>query len=122
EAENARGGNGRGAIGGERRRAERNRGADDEVEMALLGDVEGIAVVGAEGDEGRKALGDERRQRVQVLADGALANEDLHALAELLQRLGRAGRLVVGAHAGAEIAVEIETADERRVAVDRPAL
>ena len=46
-----------GAIGGERRRAELDRGADQEIEMALLGDVERIAVVGAEGDERRVALG-----------------------------------------------------------------
>ena len=59
QAEDARGRNRRGAIGGERRRAEPDRGADEEIEMAFLGDVERIAVVGAEGDEGRIALGDD---------------------------------------------------------------
>ena len=61
QAEDARGRYGRGAIGGERRRAEPDRGADQEVEVALLGDVERIAVVGAEGDERRIALGDQGR-------------------------------------------------------------
>ena len=69
--------------------------------MAFLGDVERIAVVGAERDERRMALGDDRRQRVQVLRDRALAHQDLHALGELLQRLGHVGHLVVGADAGA---------------------
>ena len=68
QAEDARGGNRRSAIGGERRRAEPDRGADEEIEMAFLGDVERIAVVGAEGDEGRIALGD----------DGASACRSLH--------------------------------------------
>ena len=59
QAEDARGRDRRGAVGGERRRAKPDRGADDEVEMALFRDVERIAVVGAEGDEGRIALGDD---------------------------------------------------------------
>ena len=122
QTKNARGGKARGAIGGERRRAQRNRGADDEVEMALLGDVERIAVVGAEGEERRMALGDDRRQRVQVLRHRALAHQDLHALGELFQRLGDVGRLVIGADAGGEIAVEVEAAKQRAVAVDPPVL
>ncbi len=62
--------------------------------------------------------GQQRRQRVQVLRHRALADQHGHALADLLQRfLGRRG-LVVGADAGGEIAVEIESAHERRVAVD----
>ena len=77
-------GDGRGAIGGERRRAKLDRGADDKVEMAFLRDVERIAVVGAEGDERRIALGDDGRKRVQILAHRAFANEELHALGELL--------------------------------------
>ena len=122
QPEDPRRGNAGGAIGGERRRAERDRGADHVVEVALLGDVERIAVVGAEGDVGRIALGDDRRQRVQVLRHRALAHQDLHALGQLLQRLWQVGRLVVGAHARGEIAVEVEAPEQRRVAVDRPVL
>ena len=62
------------------------------------------------------------RERVQVLAHRSLANEDLHALGELLPRLGQVGDLVVGADAGAQIAVEGEAAQERTVPVDRPGL
>ena len=86
--------------------------------MALLGDVERIAVVGAEREERRGRDREERGQRVQVLRDGAFADQDRHALADLLQRLLGAGRLVVGADSGREIAVEVEAAHERRVAVD----
>ena len=118
QAENARGRDRGGAVGGDRRRAERDRRADEEVEMALLGDVERIAVVGAEGDEGRMALGDDRRERVQVLANRALADQHLHALGKLFQRLGDVGHLMVGADAGAEITVEVEAAQQRAVAVD----
>ena len=98
QAENARRRDAGGAIGGERGRAEPDRRADDEVEMTLFGDVERIAVVGAEGDERRMALGDDGRERVQVFADGAFAHQDLHALGELLQSFGNVGRLVIGAN------------------------
>ena len=110
EAEDAGGRNARGAIGGERRRAERDRGADDEIEMAFFRDVERIAVVGAKGDERRMALGDDRRQRMQILGDRALAHQNLHALRKLLQRLGNVGDFMVGADAGGEITVEVEAA------------
>ena len=59
QPEDARGRDPRRAVGRERRRAELDRGADEKIEMAFLGDVERIAVVGAEGDEGRIALGDD---------------------------------------------------------------
>ena len=122
EAEDARPRNGRGAIGGERRRAKLDRRADDEVEMALLRDVERIAVVGAEGDERRVSLGDDGREGVQILAHRAFADQQLHALGELLSRLGKVGDLVVGAHAGAQIAIEGGAGEERAMSVDRPGL
>ena len=122
EAEDARGRNGRRAIGGERRRAKLDRGADDKIEMALLRDVERIAVVGAEGDERRVSLGDDGAQRVQILAHRAFANEELHPLGELLLCLGKVGDLVVGAHAGAQIAIEGGAAEQRAVSIDRPGL
>ncbi len=75
--------------------------------MALLGDVERIAVIGAEREVGREAFGDDGHQGVQVLGDGALADEDMHALADFLQRFGCARAFVLGADAGGEIAVEI---------------
>ena len=82
--------------------------------MALLGDVERVAVVGAEGDEGRVALGDQRRQRVQVLADASPRGSAPPCPSTSFSRpSGRLRHLVVGPHAGAEIAVE---GDSRRAA------
>jgi hypothetical protein len=86
--------------------------------MALLGDVERIAVVGAEREEGRQPLGQDRHQRVQVLGDGALADEDMHALADLFERLLGGRAFMIGADAGGEIAVQVIAAQERRVAID----
>ncbi len=90
--------------------------------MALLGDVERIAVVGAEREIRRQALGDDRHQGVQVLGDRAFADEDMHALADLFQRFVGGGAFVVGADAGGEIAVEVVAREQRRVAVDMAAL
>src|SRR6202453_2143236 len=122
EAEDAGARNGRGAIGGERRRAKLDRGADEKVEMTLLRDVERIAIVGAEGDERRVSLGDDWAKRVQILAHRTFANEELHALGELLFRLRKVGHLVVGAHASAQVTVERRAGEERAVSVDRPGL
>ena len=90
--------------------------------MALLGDVERVAVVGAEGDERRIALGDQGAEGVQVLADRTLADQHRHALHELLAAFGQVGHLVVGPDAGAEIAVQPIAAEQRAVAVDRARL
>jgi hypothetical protein len=90
--------------------------------MALLRNVERIAVVGAEGNERRVSLGDDGTKRVQILAHGAFANEELHALRELLLRLWEVGDFVVGAHAGAQIAIERGAAEQRAVSIDRARL
>ena len=62
------------------------------------------------------------RERMQVLAHRALADQHRHALGELLAALGQVRHLVVGADAGAEIAVQPVAAEQRAVAVDRPGL
>ena len=59
---------------------------------------------------------------MKILAHRAFANEQLHALGELFFRLRKVGDLVVGAHAGAQIAVERGAAQERAVSVDRTGL
>src|ERR1700684_3447931 len=87
EPEDAGARNGRGAIGSEGRRAKLDRGADEKVEMALLRDVERIAIVGAEGDERRVSLGDDGAKRVQILAHRTLTDQQLHPLGELFFRL-----------------------------------
>ncbi len=74
----------RGPVGGPDRRAGGNRAAYQVVDMALLGDVERVAVVGAEGDERRGAVVQQRRQRAHVLARAAVADQHLNALLEFL--------------------------------------
>jgi hypothetical protein len=118
QPENARGGDAGHAIGRQRRGAQRDGGAYRMVEVAFLGDVERVPVVGAEGEEGRVPLRDDRRQRMQVLRHRAFAHQNLHALGELLQRLFGGGGLVVGADARTKIAVEVEPTQQRRMPVD----
>ncbi len=78
---------GRGAIGIERPHTAADGGADQVVDMAFLGDIERVAIVGAEGEE-RRALGrDQLGQGREILGDRALAHQHLHALGELLARL-----------------------------------
>ena len=117
QAKGARGGNAGGAVGGERRRAKFYRRADHEIEMAFLKNIEGVAVIGAEGDEGRIALGDDRGERMQVFRHRPLPDQRMHALRQFLQRLFGARRLMVGADAGGKIAVEVKPAQQRRVSV-----
>ena len=111
-----------GAVDGERFDAFSDRFADHVVEMAFLGDIQRIAVIGAERQEGRQALGEDRHQRVQVLGDGAFAHQNVHALADFLQRFGCRGALVIRADPGGKIAVEIKPAEQRRMAIDMTAL
>ena len=62
--------------------------------------------------------GQQRRERVQVLRHRSFADQHGHALADFLQRLlGRRG-FMIGADAGCQIAIEVEPAHQRRVAVD----
>ena len=83
-----------------------DQAANGAVEMAFLGDVERVAVIGAEGDE-RGSVGVEHfGQRIEVFRRRPFADQDGHALGELFPRLGGAGRLVVGADLRSEIAVE----------------
>ena len=106
------------AIDRERRAAAGDQHADHVVEVTLLGDVERVAVVGAEREEGRGLDREQAAQRREVLRDRALADQHGHALADLLQRLVGGGGLVVGADAGREVAVEVASAQQRRMAVD----
>src|SRR5208337_1163432 len=88
----------------------------------FLGDIERIAVVGAESDVGRIALGDDGRERMQILAYRPLPDQHLHALRQLLARLRQVCDLVVGSHPRAEVAVEGVAPEERTVPVDRTGL
>ena len=100
------------------RDAERDGVAHHRVDVPVLGDVLRLAVVGAERETIRSVLGDERQQRAQVARRGCLADEQPHAgtqpLASFVERRG----LVVGAHTGRGVGLEIPPVDARRVPVD----
>src|ERR1700760_3042131 len=67
--------------------AEADRGADEEIEMPLFGDVERVAVIRAEGEKRRILDGDELGESMQVLRHRAFPDQHGHALGELLTRL-----------------------------------
>ncbi len=106
------------AVDRERPAAPGDQRADHVVEVTLLGDVKRVAVVGAEREERRGLDREEGAQRREILRHRALADQHGHALADLLQRFVGAGRLVVGADAGGKIAVEVASAQQRRMAVN----
>ena len=122
KTEGACGRNRGGAIDGERLDSRGNRRAYHVVEMTLFGDVERITIVRAERQIGRQPLGDDRHQSIQVLGDGALAHENVHALADLFERFLCACALMVGPNAGREITVQFLAAKQGRMAVDVPIL
>ncbi len=86
--------------------------------MAVLGDVLGLAVVGAEGEAVRAELLDERQERGEVARGGGLADQHPHAGAQALAALLRRVALVVGADAGGGVGLEVLAEDAGRVAVD----
>ena len=97
---------------------ERDGVADHPVHVAVVGDVLGIAVVGAEGDPPGAVLRDERKERFEVSRHRRLADQEPHpgakALAPLLHREG----LVVRADPGRRVRLEGLAEDSRRVTVD----
>ncbi len=86
--------------------------------MTLFGDIERVPVVGAKRHERRGVLVEHFGERMQILRHRSLADQDGHALRELLTRLARRGRLVVGTDARGKVGVELAAGEERRVAVD----
>jgi hypothetical protein len=122
QSEDARGGVARGAVHRQRLRTQGERRADHVVQVPMLGDVERVAVIRAEGEERRVPLRDQGREGVQVARHRPLPDQHRHPLRQLLQRLRSARRLVVGADAGREVAVQVHATQQRRVAVDVPPL
>ncbi len=108
----------RGAIDGVERPAELDQRADHEIEVALLADVERVPIVGAKRHERGGVLVEHLGERVEVLRHRPFADQDRHPLGELLARLRRRRRFVVGADAGGEIGVQVAAREKRRVPVD----
>lgn len=77
-----------------------------------------MAVVGGEGESLRVCRRDEREEVVEVLGGRPLADPDRHAAPHLRGRLLAAEALVVGPDPRADVGVEVEAGQERRVAVD----
>ena len=113
----------RGMMRGHRQRvrgrdAERDGVAHDRVDVPVLRDVLGLAVVGAEGHPVRPELRDERDQRAQVARGGRLADEEPEAGSEALAALLDGERLVVGADPCGGVRLQRVPANARRVPVD----
>ena len=85
-------------------------------------DVERVAVVGAEADARRGREREERRERVEIFGDAALADPHRDPVAELLLRLAELRALVARGDPGARIRRERLAAHERRVTVERAAV
>ena len=83
------------------RRSLRHGLAHHRVDVAVLGDVLGLAVVRAEGEPVRPELLDERQERGEVARGRGLADEHPHARAQALAALLDREALVVGADAAA---------------------
>ena len=113
---------GRRPVDGLRGGTRGDRRPDQVIDVALDGDVERVAVVGAQRAEGGVHRVDERRQGGHVLGHRAVADQHLEALAKLLAGLLEAGALVAVADAAAGVGVELVAGDERGVAVDMRAL
>ena len=86
--------------------------------MAVLGDVLGVAVVGAERDPAGAVLEHEREQRLQVAGHRRLADQEPHPGAEPLAALVGRERLVVGADPRGRVRLQALAEQPRRMAVD----
>ncbi len=122
EAESACCGNACRTIDGDRRDSTGNRRADEIIQMPLIGDIKWVPVIRAQCQKLRMTLGDDGHQSLQVLGDGPLSHQHIHALAHFLQRFFGARRLMLGANACRNVTVEIKTAQKRSMTVDMPAL
>ena len=89
------------------RDAERDRVAHHRVDVAVVGDVLRLAVVGAERDPRRPVLGEQRQQRLQVARGRALADQQPHPGAQPLASLLGGVRLVVGADPGRRVRLQV---------------
>jgi len=100
-----------------------NSHADHVVNRAVVEQVGGLAVVGAPADAAAILRRDQWQQRAQVLGVGRLADEDDHALLQLLARLVNGGALVVAADASGNVGVQVAPAQAGAVPVqDAPAV
>jgi hypothetical protein len=92
------------------------------IDMPFLLNVQGVAVVGAEAEKRRGELVDQRDQRGEILGDRALADQHLHALRKLFATFFETGGFMAVAHAAGKIGIQGSAGQQRRMAIDMPAL
>ena len=95
-----------------------HRLAHHPVDVAVVGDVVRVAVVGAERDPARPELLDERKQGTQVAGHRRLADEQPHAGAQPLAALLDGQRLVVGGDPRRDVGLQVPAQHAGRMAVD----
>ena len=95
-----------------------DRVAHHAVHVAVVGDVLGVAVVGAERDPVRPVLAHERQQRLQVARHRGLADEEPDACAKALAPLLDRQHLVVRADARGGVRLQRLAEHAGRVPVD----
>ena len=100
--------------------AERDRVADDRVDVPVVGDVLRLAVVGAERHAVRAVLERERQRARQVPGARRLADQQPEPGAQPLAALLDRRRLVVGLDPRRGVRVERLAGDAGRMAVDVP--
>ena len=92
--------------------------ADHRVDVAVVGDVLGLPVVGAERDPARPVLEQQREQGLEVPGGRSFADQQPHPGAQALAAFLRGVRLVVGADAGGGVRLQRPPAHARGVPVD----
>jgi len=87
------------------------------VQVAPLGQVDGVEVVGGQQDPGGVVLVDQGQEVLQVRLGAAFAQHQVHPPVELLLGLRDAGALMVGGDAEVDVGVERLAGQQRRMAV-----
>ena len=87
----------------------------------MFSDIQRVAIIGAKAQIGRMPFGQQRGQRVQLLAHRPFADQDPHPLAQFFQPYFCRRRLMFGADPGGDIAVQVIAAQQGGVAVNMAA-
>ncbi len=101
-----------------RRDPVRDRVPHHPVDVAVVGDVLRLSVVGAERDPPGAVFGEQRQERLEVPRRGGLADQQPHPGAEPLASLLGRVRLVVRADPGGRVGVQRPAEDAGSVTVD----
>ena len=93
--------------------------AEGVVHVALVDEVVGVPVVGADEEARGRARLDGADEVLEVARRRSFPQHDVHALGQLLEGLGHARAFVVRADAGRDVGRELAAGKPGRVAVDR---